>query len=173
MGQDEPTTQGPDFRMTQDFEEAIDEWDDIIEEAAPVSEVETGSELDEAIRRKAIADKELGIVPPHGPRAYKRASAGNVAEDVRDVTTDEVLFDDGADWRAQPTMRIMFPPPDAIEAPEQAHVEQDAPRSNAPLVVLVITALVAASAVAFYALDQQRDVERLEQHIRMQLEATE
>jgi hypothetical protein len=158
--------------MTQDFEEAIDEWDDIIEEAAPVSQVESGSELDEAIRRKAIADKELGIVPPHGPRAYKRSTDASVGSDVRDVTTDEVLFDDGTDWRALPTMRIQLPPPDAVEAPAQAQVAE-APSSALPLVVLLITALLAVGAVAFYAIDQQRDVERLEEHIRMQLESAE
>jgi hypothetical protein len=159
----------------QDFEEAIDDWDDIIEEER-LSEVETGSELDEAIRRKALTDQESGIVPPHGPRAYKRKSDSNPAEEVKDVTTDEVLFDDGADWRAQPTMRIMLPPPEAPgEAlPPSAPVPSEASNAS-PLLWIgaLVAALAVVGAVTFYAIEQQRDVDRLEQHIRMQLEASE
>jgi hypothetical protein len=161
--------------MTQDFEEAIDEWDDILEEAAPASEVETGSELDEAIRRKAIAERESGIVPPHGPRAYKRKSDGSSAKDVADVDTDEVLFDDAADWRSQPTMRIMVGPPEPIAPPtEMAPAPLDSKRSSSMIVIgALVAAVVVIAAAVFYASEQDKDAKRLEQQIRMQLEASE
>jgi hypothetical protein len=161
--------------MTQDFEEAIDEWDDILEEAPPASEVETGSELDEAIRRKAIAERESGIVPPHGPRAYKRKSDGVSTKDIDDVDTDEVLFDDAADWRAQPTMRIMVGPPEPVAPPtEAAFAPLDSKRSSSMILIgALIAAVVVIAATVFYASEQDKDAKRLEQQIRMQLEASE
>lgn len=166
--------------MTQndhDFEEAIDDWDDLIEEAEPPSEVEDGSELAEAIRRKEIADRESGIVPPHGPRAYKRKAGSSAPPDqVADVSNDEVLFDDGADWRAQPTMRIVIDPEAPIAPPTEALPSASRANSRGVLVLGVAAALAAAAivgATVFYAYEQRQDAERLEQHIKMQLEASE
>lgn len=158
----------------QDFDEAIDEWDDILEEAPPTSEVEEGSELDQAIHRKAPPPKESGIVPPHGPRAYKKVSSNPAKSAVADVSTDEVLFDDGADWRAQPTMRIVLEPEGALAPPTvPSPAAPDETPSRAILIGTLVLGVLVVLGAALYASQQTRDAERLEQQIRMQLEASE
>lgn len=156
--------------MTQDLEEAIDEWDDLLDDEAVASEVEPGSELDQAIHRKRIAEGDSGVVPPHGPRAYKRAAGRGSPDEVRDVATEEVLFDDGSDWRAQPTMRIVIsdsPPAAPALAPA------DRPSSRTLLVGVIVAAALLLGAAAFYADGQRREAERLEERIRLQLEASD
>lgn len=162
--------------MTQKDFDAIDEWDDIIEEAEPVSEVETGSELDEAIRRKSIADRELGVVPPHGPRAYRRSQPSKAASDVRDVPVDEVLFDDASDWRAQPTMRIVVQPNAAITPPTDlmGGGEEELPSSSMRVLIgACVAAVLAVGAVIYLANEREKEARRVEQEIRTLLETSE
>ena len=134
------------------------------------SEIEEGSELADAVGRKAPRERASSSVPPHGPRAYKKQPAREPRPAARVVSEDEVLFDDARDFRSLPTMKFELP---ALSREEPAREASPLARPLIRYAIAALLVLVIAGGALFFSryLDERAQVERREEVIRARLKA--
>lgn len=129
------------------------------------SEIEEGSELAEAVNRRAPRETPSKSVPPHGPRAYKRPRPRSPIPRPAAVPEDEVLFDDARDFHSLPTVKIELAKPDSLEVrPARA-------RLHYAFIAAVLLMLLGGAIAAHYWLEARSELERREEIIRERLKA--